>query len=415
MGMVGISHRSADILTRGKVSIRIEDLPAVLVKLRNDGAAECVILSTCNRTEVYFVGDVHEHVVNVLAQSARMSVAELTPHLYFRSRLCASCHLFCVASGLDSAVLGETEIVSQVKQAWQAALDASTVGPILGRAFQKALETSKRVRTETALCQNVTSIGSLAVREAEARHPDLVDLQLLVIGAGQIAERVAKELSSIGAKHVLIANRTGVNAKVLADEFGFDHAAMSCAGGVMNRADVVFATVTSPHPIITQAELELLDEDRDGRPLTIIDLGVPPNVEPGLSVRGVVSVDMDRLIAQRNQNEKGRQAAVPHALEIVDEEVEQLSHYITARESSGTIKRLVMLGDDVRERTTRWAFDKMPDLTDKQKRIVEDMARRIVLGMLEAPLDELKGGVSEEDRAVVERFFRLSDGEDAQA
>lgn len=401
VSLVGLSYRTADVSIRSRVSLSGDRLERFLDLLREHGIMEAVVLSTCNRTEIYAVGGESDHVVRLLAQSAGMAEAELAPLLYRKAGTCAACHLFRVVSGLDSAVLGETEIVAQVKSAVR---EAGYPGPTLELLFQRALAASKRVRTETELCRNVTSLGSLAVREAQKQGGALRNRKVLVLGAGQIAERVAKELKAVGATDVTFLNRTPERAEELARRFGFS------AGPLMNltmelaAADVVFATATAPTPLITA---ENAPAERD---TVFIDLGIPANID----LPDARTLDVDELAATCAKNAEARNAAIPSAMGILESELERFLVTLSERRAAPTIRGLVQHGEAVRKQTVDWAMERLPNLTDRERQVVEDLARRLVLGMLTPPIEELKkGGFSPNERAIVERAFRLpSEDED---
>lgn len=357
------------------------------------------MLSTCNRVEIYHTGVSNDAVIQCLAQVAETEHDALIPHLYLKSGVCVACHLFRVASGLDSAVLGETEIVAQVKSAWR---DARNCGATLNLLFRRALEASKEVRTKTSLCHNVTSLASLAVRHADQVSEPLVNRSVLILGAGQIAERVAKELSHIGAKKVTILNRTLENAQSLASRFGFASGGLNDLDSVLVETDVVFAAATTISPLITQANFP------EGRNLALIDLGIPHNID----VSGANVLNVDSLLSECARNNASRNAAIPDALSILEVQLEGLAVALEERQAAATIKGLVQLGESVQRRSLDWALERLLDLTDKERRVVEDLARRIAQGILSPPIEELKkGGFSSNDMAVVERAFRISPNE----
>lgn len=407
-GVVGLSHRTAPLEMRSRVSLPTEEIPAFLELARANGVPECVVLSTCNRTEVYFSGAEAETVRTLLAGFAEVPLAELRPYLYEKPCVCAACHLFRVASGLDSAVLGETEIVAQVKESWRIATEAGTTGPIVDLLLQRSLEASKRIRTETELCRNVTSTGSLAVREAEQRVGSLVNRRLLVLGAGKIAERVLRELESRGATNVRLVNRTFERAQALAEGRTAVAAPFESLAEELRQADVVFATVGAAIPVLSR---DLLARARNGRALTIVDLGVPPNVEIGPLPSGVEVVDLDAILAGCAQNSERRLAAVPSALQILEAELGRFGAALSQRAAAPTIRALVARGEAIRERNVAWARERLDGLSEREMRVVEDMARRMMIGLLEAPIEGLKGEfASSEHRAIIERLFLLNGG-----
>lgn len=386
-------------------------MPCFLERLRTRGVSECVVLSTCNRTEVYFVGGSRATVIEMLAERAGMSAEELRSNLYAKACVCAACHLFRVVSGLDSAVLGETEIVAQVKEAWRSATQAGTSGRSLDLLFQRSLEAGKRIRTETDLCRTVTSTGSLAVRELQRRIDDIRDARIVLLGAGKIAERILKDLHAAGAREVRIVNRTQERAEALAATYSATASPFTNLIAELSSADAVFATVGAETPVLSTALLGHVDIQREGRRLVVIDMGVPPNVERGLDLPSMEIVGLERLSEQCDANSEVRAAAVPVALEILDEELARLANTMTERTAAPTIQALVEHGEAIRQRNLDWARERLGHLDAKEMRVVEEMARRLMIGLLQAPIESLKTElVASEHREMVERLFSLSGG-----
>jgi glutamyl-tRNA reductase len=369
------------------------------------------VLSTCNRTEIYFSGAESETVKELIARYSEIPVQELSPHLYEKACVCAACHLFRVTAGLDSMVLGETEIVAQVKDAWKTSANAGLTGPNIDLLFQRSLEASKRIRSETALCRNVTSTGSLAVRAARAQFGSFDGAEIVVLGAGTIGERVVRELRSAGAQRVTVLNRTETRAAALADRWGFEGGSLGGLEDRLTMADVVFATVGASTPILKHDLLRRVSADREERKLVIVDLGVPANVENRGAIPGIEVMDLDRLLLECSENSERRKAAVPHALAILDEELARFGAALTERAAAPTIRALLERSDEIRERNLTWAKERLGDLDERKMRVVEEMARRLMIGLLEAPIEGLKSELAaQKHRDVVERLFDLNGG-----
>lgn len=403
-GVVGLSHRTASAELRNRASISGDQTQGFLRMAIESGLTECVVLSTCNRTEIYYsAGDV-AIVRKLIADHAGVPVAEIQPHLFEKACVCAACHLFRVVSGLDSIVLGETEIVAQVKDAWKRSTELGTSGPTLDLLFQRGLEASKRVRSESELCRNVTSTGSLAVREAAKGAIPLRDATVLVVGAGKIAERILKDLAIVGAKKVSVLNRTLDHAEELAARFGVEAASLEDLPSAIKKADVVFGTIGAPTPVITAA---MLDTSLRGS-LVVVDLGVPPCVEIGVDISDVRVVRLDDLKETCDDNSVRRQAAVPDALEILDQELDRFGPALAERAAAPTIRALMEKGEEIRNRNLAWAKDRIGEVSDKQWRIVEELAKRMTLGLLQTPIEGLKSHLAgAQHRDVVERLFDL--------
>lgn len=409
-GVIGVSYRTAPLEIRGRVGFSGAQAQELLVRLKAEGMGEGVVLSTCNRTEIYFAAPDGDLAERLLVQFSGLGAAELGPYLYRKSSVCAACHLFRVVSGLDSAMLGETEIVAQVKQAWNLSRAAGCTGPTLDLLFQRSLEGSKRVRTETDLCRGQTSAGSVAVKEASSRIGGLAGKDVLLVGAGQIAERVGKELMESGVDRLRILNRTAERASQLAARCGGVGAGLEQLEASVLSADVVFVAISAGSPLFGRELLQRVALARGGRGLTIVDLSVPGNVEAGDAIPGVEVLDMDAVIAKCMANSNRRTASVPAALDILDQELERLRKDLQERAASPTIKALVNQTEAIRQRNLDWAMERLPELGEKERKVVEDLTMRIVKGLLQAPIQGLKKDLTgSEHRLVVSKLFGLED------
>lgn len=409
-GVVGMSHKTAALELRSSLGVPKDELPNFLAKAKAAGIEECILLSTCNRTELYFSGSDGKVVAKLLADHVGVPVAVLRPHLYEKPCVCAACHLFRVTAGLDSAVLGETEIVAQVKEAWAIAGEAGMVGPMLDLLFKRAMEASKRLRRETELCRHVTSTASLAVRQAKEALGDLTGKNLLILGAGKIARRLAKELSEVEGAHFTVANRTIQRAEEVAESLAGTACSLSDLDTKLAEADAVFAAVGAGRSVIARRVLEGAMANRPERPMVILDLGVPPNVERGAEVPGVLVVDLDELSGATATNAEVRNSSVQPALFLLDEELGRFGEALVERAASPTIKALMKMGDTVRQRNVAWAKERLPDLGEREMRVIDELAKRMVIGLLESPVHTLKTDISvAERREMIEHLFSLNE------
>jgi len=410
-GVVGLNHRTASLETRSRVALNAEAQVAFLRQALEQGLSECIVLSTCNRTEVYFVGGSREIVIDMLAERGGMTPNELRPSLYTKSCVCAACHMFRVVAGLDSAVLGETEIVAQVKEAWRTAQEAGFSGPTLDLLFQRGLEVGKRIRTETDLCRTVTSTATLAVREAARLTGGLTDANIVVLGAGKIADRLVRELKSEGAKNVTILNRTVERAVELSQRLLGKPAGLDQLIPALAEADVCFATLATEHALLDSEVIADVAAARTSGRLLVIDMGVPPNVDARVDRANLDVVRLDDLMAACEANVGQRAQAIPAAMGILEEELGRLASALTERAAAPTIRALVEHGDSIRQRNLDWARGRLGHLDEKEMRVVEEMARRMMIGLLQAPIDSLKTELAaREHREVVEKLFSLDGG-----
>lgn len=412
-GVIGLSYRTASVELRGRASFQGDKALLLLNLLREHGVSEAMVLSTCNRTEIYYAGPDQELVMRLFASAAHTDLEDLRSHLYFKRGLCASCHLFRVVSGLDSAVLGETEIVAQVKLAWKQAEEFGSCGAGLSLLLQRSMEINKRVRTETDLCRGVTSTATLAVLQAQSRLGSLEGRNVLLIGAGQIAERVCKDLVPLKVSSLTIVNRTVEKAEILGSRYGGTAKALTELESSMGSADVVIAAATSANPLITDEVVNRVC-NQGATYKVLIDLGVPANIDIRSPLGNIEVLNIDSLSATCSENLGRRAKAVPVALDILDEEVRRLRGDLTVRTAAPTIKALVNQAENIRRQNLDWAMERLTGLNEKERKVVEDLSNRIIKGLLQAPIQGLKHELAAaEHREIVSKLFQL-EGTDEQ-
>jgi glutamyl-tRNA reductase len=307
--LLGTSHKTAPLELRERVALTDRGAERLLDELRGEPEVhEAVVLSTCNRTELYVVaGDPVEAetvVVGKLARRAGVRPTELLEGVYSLRNCDAARQLYRVASGLDSMVVGEAEVQGQVKRAYELALAQRTTGPLTNKLFRAALETGKRVRTETAIGAGRNSVASVAVELATDTLGELRDRQVLIVGAGETAEMTAEALHAHGVATLFVANRRRDRAEVLAHRFGGATVSFDELPSELLGADIVVASTSSPHALIEAEGLAAVMAARDGRPLLLIDLAVPRDVEPACGeLPGVTlaNVDSMRAVVERHR------------------------------------------------------------------------------------------------------------------
>ncbi|MBV8461736.1 MAG: glutamyl-tRNA reductase [Acidimicrobiales bacterium] len=401
--VVGLEHRGTPLDLLERATVPDAELAKALGRLADHpNIAETVVLSTCLRTEVYAVVDrFHDGVAELqdfLAQTSGRPVSTIEAHQYIRFDDDVATHLFEVAAGLESAVIGESEVLGQVRRAWQAAHREGVAGPILASLFRHAVEAGKRVRSETAIARGVTSLSHAAVAlAARQRSGGLDGARVLVLGAGEMGEGVVAAVSDAAVEEIVVVNRTSERAETLVRDLPGDRrdlvrsSALAALPDEVTRADVLFATVGTMHPMVDRSMLAAAIAARGCEPMVVVDLGVPRNVEPGAgSVDGVLLSDMDDLRASVADALSGRQDEVAQALEIVAEEVERYRVAARARDVAPVIAALRTRIEGERRAELDRRRRKQPDMGDEQWEQVDAATRAVVGKLLHDPTVVLK-------------------------
>lgn len=323
---LGLNHRTAPVEVREKFAVVTSHLGTAARELTSiEDITEGVVISTCNRTEFYFVAPNAESAFAKLEShlAAKTSMPEgINPHFYRKEKSSVPQHLCRVVSGLDSMMLGETEIFGQVKQAYQAALDAGTTSGMLNRLFQRAFGIGKKVRTETSIQEGATSVGNVAVELAEKIFGHLSDSEVMLIGAGEMSRITAQSLVSRGARSIFVANRSHDRAIELAAEMGGSAVTFDDWQRVLERVDVVISSTGSPHTIVHRADIEKARRARKYRPLFLIDIAVPRDIEPAAGeIEEVYLYDIDTLEQLAEGARTRRQEQIRECERIIDAEL----------------------------------------------------------------------------------------------
>ncbi|HEY6892147.1 MAG TPA: glutamyl-tRNA reductase [Solirubrobacter sp.] len=382
---LGASHKTAPLAVRERLALLDGQVEPFLSELTaHPGITEAVAVSTCNRTELYVVGEDPEPAVAAML-SARAG-GELSDALYTARNCDAARHLYRVVSGLDSMVVGEAEIQGQVKRAYERALAAHTTGPMTNKLFRAALATGKRVRTETTISVGQASVASVAVESARALVGELASRHVLIVGAGENAEQVARAFHFHGVTTMFVANRRRDRAIALAQRFGGASGSFDALPEELVRADVVVSSTASPHAIIGPEELAAVMEERDGRPLLLVDLAVPRDIDPEcVSVPGVTLLDMDALQAQVRGNLSVRREEARRAEAIVEDEIQSFAGWLGRLEVLPTLTALRSLGDSVVDGLLAENAGRWESLSDRDAERVELLARAVVNRLLHEP------------------------------
>lgn len=402
---IGASHKTATLALRERLALPEGRAASLLVELVRSGEVhEAVALSTCNRTEIYLVaGDAVEAeslALSALARQAGIRPTELLGNLYSLRGTEAVRHLFGVVAGLDSMIVGEAEIQGQVKRAYELSLVEGTTGPITNRLFRDALAAGKRARTETGIGRSRVSVSSVAVELAEQTLGDLEKRSVLVIGAGENGELTAKALKDRGANTIFVANRRYDRAIGLAQRFGGEAVRFDDLPELLTRTDIVVSSTASPHQIVGREELALVAEQRDGRPLLLIDIAVPRDIDPAVrGLPGITLFDMDDLQQTAARNLSGREAEASKARTLIEQEMERFARWFGSLEVLPTIAALRERADDIVAQVLRENDQRWDSVSADDRRRVELMARAVVSRLLHEPTLRLKE--TEGDRAYV--------------
>ncbi len=414
--VVGVNHRSGPLPLLERLTIAPEDLPKRVSGLaQRDNIREAVVLSTCNRTEVYVVAErfhgAYSDVCEFLCELGELDADELSPHIFSRHESAAVQHLFEVAAGLDSAVLGEGEILGQIRTAWDVALEESAARASLNLLMRSAVETGKRARTETAIGRGTASVSHAAVEMLADVVGDLRGKRVTVVGAGSMGEGVAVALHKAGGAEICVVNRSPERGAALAQRVGATAVGFDGLDAALASADVVVASTGSGEPVITAELLARARIDCD-RPLHIIDIAVPRDVEPSVAdLDGIEVLDLDDLRdwADRGRAKRAKEADLVRA--IVVEEVENFAVEQTARQAAPLVASMRQAAEAVRAAEIARFAGRLADLSDADRDVVEALTKGIVSKLLHEPSVRLKtdAGTPQGDRnaAAVRDLFDL--------
>ena len=392
--VVGINQNSAPVAVREQLAGDAAGLPAWLAGLQSV-AAEGFLLATCNRVEAYILAGHAEtgaaNLAQFLAASRGLAPATLRPHLYTHAHTDAVRHLFSVAAGLDSMVLGEDQILAQVKGALDHAQAAGTLGPALHRLGHAALATGKQVRTGTGLGRHHLSVVSVGLHQATEQLGDLRRRAVLLLGAGRTAELTLKHLTGAGPARVTLVNRSAHRAEALAARYGAVALPWDGLESALQDADLVIGCTAAPGPVVSAGAVARAMAERPACPLLCLDLGVPRNIDPAVAgLPGVTLVDLDHVQARCTTNREQRGQEVVHAQAIVAAAVDRYMAWWQARAVAPTITALRDHADGIRAAEVARALARMPGLSAQEQAAVEYLAEALVNKLLHTPVTALK-------------------------
>jgi len=396
IAVVGLSHKTASVEIREKLSFPEAKLSDALVCMNNiDAVNENVLLSTCNRVEAYAsVRDPEagvEKLKKFFLDYHGLSGDEYMESLYAYQGLDAVRHIFRVAASLDSMVVGEPQILGQLKDAFDHGLSKKTTGVIVNRLMKKAISVAKRIRNETKIAESAVSISFAAVELARKIFGELDGKTVMLAGAGEMAELAARHLINNGVKKVLVANRTYERAVTLAEEFDGEAVKYDDLVDEMVRADILIASTGATDYIVTHADMARVIKERKNRPVFLIDIAVPRNLDPEINkLDNVYLYDIDDLESVVESNIKERHKEAELAEGIIDEEVETFFTWMRSIDAVPTIVALREKAENIRKSETEKTLSKMDGLTEKQLKQIDGMTRSIINKLLHSPLVSLK-------------------------
>jgi glutamyl-tRNA reductase len=399
LALVGGTHRTVPLALRERLAFTADQAAEALARFRDRfPGREGVLLSTCNRVEFYAAGEAdaaappHDELVSFLAECRGLDAQALAPVLARERDEAVARHLFGVAAGLDSMVLGEPQILAQVKQAWALAQDSRTTGPLTAGMFQAALRTAKRVAAETALGRERVSIPSVAVADfASGVFERFDDKRVLLVGAGKMAAETLRYLREAGARDVVIVNRTASRASDLAARLDARPAEFADLERELVAADLVVSTTGSSDSVVSLELYSRVEPRREGRPLVVLDLAVPRDFDPRIGGRpGVWLYCVDDLAAACETNRRSRQREIPQALAIVDEETRRFMGDVHHRTTAPVIEQLRAGWNETGSAELERLFRRLPHLADGDREEIRQAFERYAAKMLHPPLVSLR-------------------------
>ncbi len=410
---LGLTHHTAPLEVREVLALPPATLSESLRRLAQRGVRDAVILSTCNRFEVYARRVPESELLRLMSETLAIPLSSFAPWVQTWRAVDAVSHLFHVAAGLDSQVLGESEVLGQVKRAWELSREEGLSARFMNALFRAALTTGKRVRTETELGVRPISLGTLAVRQASAVRPDLTDCQIAVLGAGVMGRRILRELQSGPSLPLWWFTRDPSRLRSDTDIRAEVQPASELQAR-LHEIDVLFCATESASPVLDLTALDASGAPRPNHPLLIIDLGMPRNVDPGIMQHpGVTLLDLDGLQTLADEHRESRQAEVPAAARLIEADLATFVDRWRMRDVDDALRRLKERVERVRAEQLAWAAPKLVDLTDREWAIVDQITQRLTRRLMHHPLSEVRlmaerpGGLD----AFVQLFGLEADGD----
>jgi len=411
----GISHHTAPLETREKIAIARHDYAVHVEELHQlDGVEEVVVVSTCNRTEIYSIGPRHsrEQVRKWLQEKGDLSDIEMEQHCYIREREQAVQHLFRVAGGLESLVLGESQIVGQLKDSWQMAHQAGGVGKVLDRLFQHAFATGKRIRSNTGIGEHSVSVAYTTVMLAKQVFGDLASKTVVLVGAGEMVELCGRHLHEKGVSNLIIANRSLDRATELAEQFGAHAVALRDLYSVLSKADILISSTASPEPVIQAAAIKVALKQRRNQPMFLVDIAVPRDIHPDVGkLENVYLYTIDDLQQVVDNNLSKRSEAAESAVSDIDESVKEFMRWLNSARAVVYLQKLHNHAKENSEELVAKALRKIEAGKDPEQ-VITQLANTLAKRILHLPSTRLRQAAEDQDDELLEVANRLFEPED---
>jgi glutamyl-tRNA reductase len=413
--ITGISHHTATLETREKIAIARHDHAARVKELKElDSVEEVVVVSTCNRTEIYSIGpkQSQEQIRRWLQEKGDLSDAEMEEHCYVHEREHAVRHLFRVAGGLESLVLGESQIVGQLKESWQMAHEADGVGKVLDRLFQHAFGTGKLIRSKTRIGEHPVSVAYTTVMLAKQVFGDLASKTVILVGAGEMIELCGRHLHDKGLSSLIIANRSLDRATELAKQFGAHAVSLADLPDVLYKADILISSTGSPDPILHADTVKAALKQRRNQPMFMVDIAVPRDIHADVSkLSNVYLYTIDDLRKVVDENLSRRNDAAEAATVDVDESVDEFMRWLNSARAAVYLKNLHKHARKNSEELTSKALNKIKAGADPEQ-VITQLANTLTKRILHLPSTRLRQAAEEQDDELLRVANRLFEPED---
>lgn len=410
--VAGLNHRTAPVELREQFSITNEALQEALLALKQvKSVEECVIVSTCNRLEIYAVVDrLHlcgHYIKDFLESWFGSKRSDFVPFLYMHEDDKAAEHLFRVACGLDSMIIGETQILGQVRHAFLTAQQLKTTGTMFNMLFRQAITLAKRAHAETTINENAVSISYAAVELCKRAFNELQYKTALIVGAGKTGELTLKHLSSSGVQRVIVANRTVERARELSSLCGGEYCSIDEARSMLAKADIVISSTSAPGIVLTKEMVEAAMQQREKRsPLLMIDIAVPRDLDPRIEqVADVLLFDIDDLEGMIEGNMEQRREAALQIERMIAEELQQFAKWQKTQAVGPVIRALQEKSNAIHEEVMISLFNKLPDLSEREQKLIRKLSKSIVNQMLHDPIENLKQLSATDDSETALKMF----------